>query len=233
MQSLLAAAPNGDETTSPNLSSASLGSPFSSAAPACSGSFAKCTARFDGTTSDPEVSEIFLDAIEVYKECLNTNDEHALWITDFLTGDPAGSVRADIFITRVRALFAKLPYKISAITKIDIVYGLLDRRIWKRVPCELIHSLDVLVNKSRLVEESPAETVISMAGTADGVSAFGRLPGSGRVEWPAHAAAVTLPSASGCAATRCALSMSHGASLPRFRHESRCSARCHQGQSVR
>ncbi|GBP95036.1 Activity-regulated cytoskeleton associated protein 2 [Eumeta japonica] len=87
-----------------------------------------------------------------------------------------GSVRADIFITRVRALFAKLPYELSEITKIDIVYGLIDRRIRKRVPRELIHSLDVLVNKSRLMEESLAEAVTTKAGAADRVSAPGRLP---------------------------------------------------------
>ncbi|GBP00963.1 hypothetical protein EVAR_2265_1 [Eumeta japonica] len=39
----------------------------------------------------------------------------------------------------------------------------------KRVPRELIHSLDVLVNKSRLVEESLAEAVTTKAGAADRV----------------------------------------------------------------
>ncbi|GBP78875.1 Activity-regulated cytoskeleton associated protein 1 [Eumeta japonica] len=112
-----------------------------------------------------------------------------------------GSVRADIFITRVRALFAKLPYELSEITKIDIVYGLLDRRIRKRVLRELIHSLDVLVNKSRLVEESLAEAVTTKAGAADRVSAPGRLPGTGRVEWPARAATASSPGAGGRAAS--------------------------------
>ncbi|GBP63067.1 Dynein heavy chain 3, axonemal [Eumeta japonica] len=238
IQSLLAPAPNGDGTTSPTPSSAALGSLFCTAASARSGSFAKCTARFDGSASDPDVLETFLDAIEVYKECLNINDEHALrGLPILLTGNAAvwwrgikstvstwpdavyklrsmygvprpahkifrdifsmeqGSVRADIFITRVRALFAKLPYELSEITKIDIVYGLLDRRIRKRVPRELIHSLDVLVNKSRLVEESLAEAVTTKAGAADRVSAPGRLPGTGRVEWPARAATASSPSA--------------------------------------
>ncbi|GBP80181.1 hypothetical protein EVAR_97375_1 [Eumeta japonica] len=123
-----------------------------------------------------------------------------------------GSVRADIFITRVRALFAKLPYELSEITKIDIVYGLLDRRIRKRVPRELIHSLDVLVNKSRLVEESLAEAVTTKAGAADRVSAPGRLPATGCVEWPARAATASSPSAGGRAAACSAPSMSHAAS---------------------
>ncbi|GBP03819.1 Activity-regulated cytoskeleton associated protein 2 [Eumeta japonica] len=70
--------------------SAALGSPFCSAASARSGSFAKCTARFDGSASDPDVLETFLDAIEVYKECLNINDEHALrGLPILLTGNAA------------------------------------------------------------------------------------------------------------------------------------------------
>ncbi|GBP70991.1 Activity-regulated cytoskeleton associated protein 2 [Eumeta japonica] len=90
IQSLLAPAPNGDGTTSPTPSSAALGSPFCSAASARSGSFAKCTARFDGSASDPDVLETFLDAIEVYKECLNINDEHALrGLPILLTGNAA------------------------------------------------------------------------------------------------------------------------------------------------
>ncbi|GBP00755.1 hypothetical protein EVAR_76979_1 [Eumeta japonica] len=105
--------------------------------------------------------------------------------------------------------FAKLPYELSEITKIDIVYGLLDRRIRKRVPRELIHSLDVLVNKSRLVKESLAEAVTTKAGAADRVSAPGRLPGTGRVEWPARAATASSPGAGGRAAACSAPSMSH------------------------
>ncbi|GBP14670.1 Activity-regulated cytoskeleton associated protein 2 [Eumeta japonica] len=124
IQSLLAPAPNGDGTTSPTPSSAAW-SPFCSAASARSGSFAKCTARFDGSASDPDVLETFLDAIEVYKECLNINDEHALrGLPILLTGNAA-------------------------------------------------------------------------AGAADRVSAPGRLPGTGRVEWPARAATASSPSAGG------------------------------------
>ncbi|GBP96883.1 Activity-regulated cytoskeleton associated protein 2 [Eumeta japonica] len=122
IQSLLAPAPNGDGMTSPTPSSAALGSPFCSAASARSGSFAKCTARFDGSASDPDVLETFLDAIEVYKECLNINDEHALrGLPILLTGNAA---------------------------------------VWWR---------DVLVNKSRPVEESLAEAVTTKAGAADRV----------------------------------------------------------------
>ncbi|GBP87081.1 Activity-regulated cytoskeleton associated protein 2 [Eumeta japonica] len=205
-----------------------LGSPFCSAASARSGSFAKCTARFDGSASDPDVLETFLDAIEVYKECLNINDEHALrGLPILLTGNaavwwrgikstvstwpdavyklrsmygvprPAHKILgyflwnrvpcAPIFITRVRALFAKLPYELSEITKIDIVYGLLDRRIRKRVP-----------------------PVTTKAGAADRVSAPGRLPvpaaSSGR-----RARHSFIASAGGRAACS-APSMSHAAS---------------------
>lgn len=45
---------------------------------AASGNFAGCTARFNGTSRDPEVVEAFIDSIQIYKECTNVTDEHAL-----------------------------------------------------------------------------------------------------------------------------------------------------------
>ncbi|GBP40877.1 hypothetical protein EVAR_88938_1 [Eumeta japonica] len=102
--------------------------------------FTKYTVHFDGSASDPDVLETFLDAIEVYKKCLNINDEHALrGLPILLTGNAAAEV-------------------------------------------------------------------------ADRVSAPGRLPGTGRVEWPARAATASSPSASGRAAACSAPSMSHAAS---------------------
>ncbi|XP_050559975.1 activity-regulated cytoskeleton associated protein 2-like [Spodoptera frugiperda] len=40
--------------------------------------FAKCTARFTGTSQEPEVLETFIDAVQVYKECADVSDDHAL-----------------------------------------------------------------------------------------------------------------------------------------------------------
>nr|CAB3509558.1 unnamed protein product [Spodoptera littoralis] len=164
------------------------------------GNFAKCTARFDGSTKNAEALEAFIDAIEIYRDCTNISDEHALrGLPMLLVGEAAvwwqgvkssvtswtdalqrlrgmygvprpgykifrdifraeqNSERADVYINKVRALTSKLPYVIPEEMLLDIVYGLLDRRIRKRVPRDAVSELEQLVAKARLVEESLAE----------------------------------------------------------------------------
>ncbi|KAF9794272.1 hypothetical protein SFRURICE_011857 [Spodoptera frugiperda] len=58
---------------SPLPSSPSLNTTTSS-----SGNFAKCTARFTGTSQESEVLEAFIDAVQVHKECADVSDDHAL-----------------------------------------------------------------------------------------------------------------------------------------------------------
>ncbi|GBP20014.1 Activity-regulated cytoskeleton associated protein 2 [Eumeta japonica] len=118
-----------------------LGSPFCSAASARSGSFAKCTARFDGSASDPDVLETFLDAIEVYKECLNINDEHALrGLPILLTGNAA------VWWRGIKSTVSTWP---DAVYKLRSMYGVPRPAhkilgifsLWNRVPCAPIYSL--------------------------------------------------------------------------------------------
>ncbi|XP_037302049.1 activity-regulated cytoskeleton associated protein 2-like, partial [Manduca sexta] len=120
---------------------------------AANGNFAKCTARFDGLTKNADVLEAFIDAIVVYKECTNVNDEHAVkGLPILLTGEAAiwwQGVKASVSswedaLRRLRGSF-------------DIVYGLLSRKIRKRVSRDDVNGLEQLVAKARLVEESLAE----------------------------------------------------------------------------
>ncbi|KAL0821690.1 hypothetical protein ABMA28_005122 [Loxostege sticticalis] len=172
-----------------------------------SGSFAKCTARFDGRADDADKLEAFLDAIITYKECLSVSDEHALRGLPILLEDDAavwwrgiknsvhtwddavarlrgmygaarpaykilreifaqeqGQQRCDVFISRTRALIAKLPYELDECIQIDFVYGLLDRRVRKRITRESVVSLDQLVDRAREFEESLAEVTHGDAG---------------------------------------------------------------------
>ncbi|KAL0819595.1 hypothetical protein ABMA28_007681 [Loxostege sticticalis] len=172
-----------------------------------SGSFAKCTARFDGRADDADKLEAFLDAIITYKECLSVSDEHALRGLPILLEDDAavwwrgiknsvhtwddavarlrgmygaarpaykilreifaqeqGQQRCDVFISRTRALIAKLPYELDECIQIDFVYGLLDRRVRKRITRESVVSLDKLVDRAREFEESLAEVTHGDAG---------------------------------------------------------------------
>nr|XP_049702751.1 uncharacterized protein LOC126055912 [Helicoverpa armigera] len=60
----------------------------------------------------------------------------------------------DSFIYKVRALIAKLPYKLDEQLQRDMCYGLLHRRVVKRVPRDSIVSLDKLLYSARIAEES-------------------------------------------------------------------------------
>ncbi|KAL0832623.1 hypothetical protein ABMA28_000820 [Loxostege sticticalis] len=145
-------------------------------------------ARFDGKSKDADELEAFIDAIEVFRDCTNISDEHALraypcvkstvtsWsealqrlrgmfgvprpgykiFRDIFSAEQ-NSERADVFVCKVRALLSKLPYVVPEIMKLDIVYGLLDRRIRKRVPRDAVDGLEQLITKVRLVEEQLAE----------------------------------------------------------------------------
>ncbi|CAH2103256.1 unnamed protein product [Euphydryas editha] len=68
-----------------------------------------------------------------------------------------GSERAEVFVARIRALIAWLPYKIEERMQLDIVYGLLDRSIRKRLARDTLTSLVELVDKARAIEETLAE----------------------------------------------------------------------------
>ncbi|CAG9122181.1 unnamed protein product [Plutella xylostella] len=164
------------------------------------GTFAKCTARFDGAGRSADQLDVFIDAVQVYKECANVSDEHALrGLPMLLEGDAAvwwrgvrasvagwgaalqrlramygtplpaykvfraifsseqNEVRSDVYISRVRALLAQLPYELLEDTKLDIIYGLLSRHIRKRIPREGATSVDELIFKCRAVEEASRE----------------------------------------------------------------------------
>ncbi|XP_050559926.1 uncharacterized protein LOC126912318 [Spodoptera frugiperda] len=62
--------------------------------------------------------------------------------------------RAESFICRVRALIARLPYTLDQTLQTDICYGLLHRRVVKRVPRDSVRSLDDLLHKARIAEDT-------------------------------------------------------------------------------
>ncbi|KAF9821550.1 hypothetical protein SFRURICE_014314 [Spodoptera frugiperda] len=62
--------------------------------------------------------------------------------------------RAETFICRVRALIARLPYTIDQTLQTDICYGLLHRRVVKRVPRDSVRGLDDLLYKARIAEDT-------------------------------------------------------------------------------
>ncbi|KOB73625.1 Retrovirus-related Pol polyprotein from transposon 17.6 [Operophtera brumata] len=66
--------------------------------------------------------------------------------------------RAEVFLCRIRALLAKLPYVLPESAQIDMCYGLLHRRVKKRVSRECIISLDKLLCDARIAEDAVRES---------------------------------------------------------------------------
>ncbi|KAH9629366.1 hypothetical protein HF086_008152 [Spodoptera exigua] len=75
-------------------------------------------------------------------------------LRDIYAAEQRDDERVDSFICKVRALIAKLPYKLDEQMQIDMCYGLLHRRVIKRVPRDSIVSLDKLLCSARIAEEN-------------------------------------------------------------------------------
>ncbi|CAH2062582.1 unnamed protein product, partial [Iphiclides podalirius] len=176
-------------------------SPVASTSAAPGGNFSRCTARFNGEARDAETVEAFIEAVQVYKDCADVSDEHALrgfpmllegnaavcwrgarngvssWseavvrlrtmygspppaykvLREIFAAEQQGDERGEVFVAKVRAIIAKLPYSVPETMQIDIIYGLLHRRIKKRLARDGIISLDHLSEKVRVTEEAIEE----------------------------------------------------------------------------
>ncbi|KAK4883404.1 hypothetical protein RN001_006723 [Aquatica leii] len=145
---------------------------------ASGGNFSKCASRFDGF-AESDVNA-FIDSIVVYKDCRQISDVNALkGIPMLLDGFTAPlmtfshqkplhkihrelfltehdvSATTDVFVCRARALLSKLPPDLlSEPTQLDMVYGLLHRRIREKVSSDKVVTFSELLKECRLVEES-------------------------------------------------------------------------------
>ncbi|KAH9638162.1 hypothetical protein HF086_009190 [Spodoptera exigua] len=139
------------------------------------GNFAKCTSRYGGRAD--ESLDNFLDAVLTYKDCVNVSDVNALRGFSMLLEGPAAvwwqGVKQSTStwseaITRIKCafgehdpphrLYPKFPSNdLSEKVQLDMTYGLLNKRIRKRVTRECVNSFDELLHKSRQVEDSVKE----------------------------------------------------------------------------
>jgi hypothetical protein len=165
-----------------------------------SGSFAKCSARFNGEdTSDVDA---FLDNVKTYKDICNVSDDNALRGISMLLVDQASTwwigVKSNIktwndavatltetfsrklpphvvfreifsreqntdettetFVCRIRALFAQLPYELPLEAQIDMILGLLFRKIRKRLIRSELNNFNDLLSYARQIERSLIES---------------------------------------------------------------------------
>lgn len=164
------------------------------------GSFAKCTARFNGFESSDV--DAFLDNVLTYKDICNVSDENALrgismllegqastwWIgikntvdtwanavsafreafsrklppylifREIFSRDQGAGETTECFVCRVRALLSQLPYELPMEAQLDIVFGLLNRKIRKRLLRSELKTFKDLLTRARDVERSLLET---------------------------------------------------------------------------
>lgn len=73
-----------------------------------------------------------------------------------------GDELADSFIVRIRAMLSRLPYQLPEEARLDIIYGLLHKRIRKRLPRDGVSDIETLIEKSRMVEESLVECAAAL-----------------------------------------------------------------------
>ncbi|XP_073959735.1 uncharacterized protein [Choristoneura fumiferana] len=73
------------------------------------------------------------------------------------------SERAEVFVCKIRALLVKLPYVVPETMQIDVIYGLLHRRVRKRLPRDTIESVDSLLSKARAAEDTINESAIKLS----------------------------------------------------------------------
>ncbi|XP_037866490.1 uncharacterized protein LOC119628437 [Bombyx mori] len=158
--------------------------PIVSPSPTPTSNMAKCTARFDGVARDPEAVEAFIDSVEVYKECASPTISHCVdyqcsWKAKQPYGGEGSGTKcprgptlskgyelcdelADSFIVRIRAMLSRLPYQLPEEARLDIIYGLLHKRIRKRLPRDGVSDIETLIDKSRMVEESLVECTAAL-----------------------------------------------------------------------
>lgn len=98
-----------------------------------------------------------------------------------------GEEHTDLFVAKVRALFAKLPTDdITEKVQLDMAYGLLNQRIRKRLSRENVASFEDLLRKCRSIEDSLKEC--SASGRKQQVETGSRRPQPRYVSGPGESA---------------------------------------------
>lgn len=92
-----------------------------------------------------------------YARCTVCHALHIVFRDVFSTEQ--GDELADSFIVRIRAMLSRLPYQLPEETRLDMIYGLLHKRIRKRIPRDTVMTIESFIDKSRSVEESLIEGI--------------------------------------------------------------------------
>lgn len=82
-------------------------------------------------------------------------------LREIFSAEQKDSERAEVFVCKVRSLLTKLPYQVPTCMQIDILYGMLHRRVRKRLPRDSIVDVDSFMEKARAIEDAISEVKVS------------------------------------------------------------------------
>ncbi|XP_028178687.1 activity-regulated cytoskeleton associated protein 2-like, partial [Ostrinia furnacalis] len=82
-------------------------------------------------------------------------------LREIVNTEQKDSERAEVFVCKVRSMFAKLPYAVPMCMQLDLIYGLLHRRVRKRLPRGDVNDIDIVIEKVRAIEDSIVELNLS------------------------------------------------------------------------
>ncbi|KAJ8934576.1 hypothetical protein NQ314_013275 [Rhamnusium bicolor] len=103
------------------------------------------------------------DAVKALRHSFGYNKPPHKIFKELFFRDQGYKEPTDLYVNSARALLARLPETpvLHLTHQLDMVYGLLNRRIRHRLPREQVTSFSELVEKSRSIEDSFAENVTS------------------------------------------------------------------------
>lgn len=97
------------------------------------------------------------DAIQALRDAYSSKKQPYQIYVDLFSMEHDLSMTTDAFVCRARALLSHIPDKLSEKVQIDMIFGLINRKIRKRVPRNSVSTFRDLLDAARTVEESLKE----------------------------------------------------------------------------
>ncbi|KAK4887201.1 hypothetical protein RN001_003472 [Aquatica leii] len=102
------------------------------------------------------------DAVKALKHAFGFNKPSHQIFRELFQKEQGEKEPTDVFVTSARALIARLPptHELHQTHQIDMIYGLLNRKIRQRLPRNDVKTFNDLIDKARSIEDSFAETSV-------------------------------------------------------------------------
>ncbi|KAJ8954459.1 hypothetical protein NQ317_017147, partial [Molorchus minor] len=96
-------------------------------------------------------------AVKLLKDTFSKTLPSHLIYREIFSREQSADETTELFVSRIRALISKLSYELPAEAQLDMIYGLLHRKIRKRLPRDNFEDFNTLLKKSRDIERSLKE----------------------------------------------------------------------------